>query len=568
MYETMKQDFKWWHVIALVVIIAGIILTIWSAQQQDQFMRNDLLSKTSIAETGVSFEQVSSLRGSAADIASPDYQTLKTQLKKIRAADPDIRFAYLIGQRQDGTIILYADSESPESADYSPPGQVYTEAPAVLTSLFKTGEMASEGPYTDRWGTWVSGFIPVTDPMTGKVIAIFGVDIDAKNWNSAIAQSCTATIAATLLILVLVIAFGLSQQRSIREQHRIAASEKKFFRVFHENPTPMAVSTIEEGRFLDVNTSFLTALGYSREEVIGRTAADLNLYSDPALRDVIISQFKETGQVHAVDVNIIKKNQGIMVGSFSAIPIEIDGLSYLLTIIIDITERKRAEDVLQRMNTKITTLNSITRHNLINTLTGLLGMIAMAQDPSSRPELDNILLTIKNLTENIQEQIEFSRDYQAAGMGEPRWQSVRETVSSAARPFTNPGISILNEISGCEVYADPLLEKAFSHLVINAIRNGGPLTTITFTENLSDTGLSIVCEYNCAGIPADSKEKIFDQSIGQFSNMELFLTREILSITGITITENGEPGKGARFEMMVPEGVWRAADVGGNANGH
>lgn len=560
-YDTMKQDFKWWHIIALIIIIAGIILTIWSAQQQDLAMRNDLLLKTSIAETGVSFEQVRSLSGSAADIASPDYQTLKTQLKKIRAADPDIRFAYLTGQRQDGTIILYADSESPESADYSPPGQIYTEAPAVLTSLFKTGEMASEGPYTDRWGTWVSGFIPVTDPTTGKIIAIFGVDVDAKNWNSAIAQSCTATIAASLLILVLVIAFGLSQQRSIREQHRIAASEEKFSRAFHENPAPMAVSTIDEGRFLDVNKSFLTVLGYSREEVIGRTAADLNLYSDPALRDVIISQFKETGQVHAVDVNIIKKNQGIMVGSFSAIPIEIDGLSYLLTIIIDTTERKRVEDVLQRMNTKITTLNSITRHNMINTLTGLLGMIAMAQDPSTRPELDSLLLNIKNLTENIQEQIEFSRDYQAAGIGEPRWQSVQEAVSSAARPFASSRISILNEISGSEVYADPLLEKAFCHLINNAVRNGGHLTTITFTENLSETGLSIICKDDGAGIPADIKEKIFDQSIGQFSNMELFLTREILSTTGITITENGEPGKGARFEMVVPKGSYRFTSV-------
>ena len=107
------------------------------------------------------------------------------------------------------------------------------------------------------------------------------------------------------------------------------------------------------------------------------------------------------------------------------------------------------------------------------------------------------------------------------------------------------------------MYADPLLEKAFSHLINNAVRNGGHLTTITFTENLSETGLSIICKDDGAGIPADIKEKIFDQSIGQFSNIELFLTREILSITGITITENGEPGKGARFEMTVPKGAFR-----------
>ena len=188
----MKWDIKWWQVIALVILVIGAFLTVGSAQHQDQLLRTNLLTKTHIAQTGISPEQVASLTGSAADLASPEYLALKKQLERIRAADPDIRFAYLMGQKQDGTIILYADSEPLGSADYSPPGQVYPEASVVLRTLFAQGEKATEGPLSDRWGTWVSGFVPVTDPATGKVIAVFGMDVDAKDWNYVIAQACAA----------------------------------------------------------------------------------------------------------------------------------------------------------------------------------------------------------------------------------------------------------------------------------------------------------------------------------------------------------------------------------------
>jgi len=95
----MKWDIKWWQVIALVILVIGAFLTVGSAQHQDQLLRTNLLTKTQIAQTGISPEQVASLTGSAADLASPEYLALKKQLERIRAADPDIRFAYLMGLR-------------------------------------------------------------------------------------------------------------------------------------------------------------------------------------------------------------------------------------------------------------------------------------------------------------------------------------------------------------------------------------------------------------------------------------------------------------------------------------
>jgi signal transduction histidine kinase len=72
----------------------------------------------------------------------------------------------------------------------------------------------------------------------------------------------------------------------------------------------------------------------------------------------------------------------------------------------------------------------------------------------------------------------------------------------------------------------------------------------------------IVCEDNGIGIPAGEKEKIFERGFGQNTGLGLFLAREILDITGITIKETGEPGKGARFEIMIPEGAWRTGKKG------
>jgi PAS domain S-box-containing protein len=355
----MKKDIQWWQIIAACILIAGIILTVWSAQQQDRTMRNDLLLKASIANSGISTGQVASLSGTAADITSPEYQALKAQLEKIHASDPTFRFAYLMGQREDGTVILYADSEPPSSEDYSPPGEVYSEASATAVSVFLTGDMVTEGPLSDRWGTWVTGFTPVIDPATGRVIAIFGMDVNAQNWNTTIFKASLPTLIASLLIVLLVLVTAFFQRRSDEERLRLKISEEKFSKVFHANPALMAVSTLKEGRFLDVNSSFLATFGYSRNEVIGKTTSDLHLFFDTTQGNSIIRQIQETGQVRNLEVRFFRKNQDLLDGTLTSITVDVAGIPRLLTIILDLTDSKRAEAALQRQATILAILNEV-----------------------------------------------------------------------------------------------------------------------------------------------------------------------------------------------------------------
>ena len=95
----------------------------------------------------------------------------------------------------------------------------------------------------------------------------------------------------------------------------------------------------------------------------------------------------------------------------------------------------------------------------------------------------------------------------------------------------------------------------FYNLIDNSLRYGGePLTTIQVLAREDENGLVIMFEDDGIGITRKDKSRIFDRGVGQNTGLGLFLVREILSITMITIDETGEAGCGARFEIRVPRG--------------
>jgi signal transduction histidine kinase len=106
-----------------------------------------------------------------------------------------------------------------------------------------------------------------------------------------------------------------------------------------------------------------------------------------------------------------------------------------------------------------------------------------------------------------------------------------------------------------EVFADPMLDRVFANLIENAVRHGKTVSQVVITYQVLEDGLSIYVEDDGVGIPAAGKEEIFAYGIGSGGGLGLFLVREILSITGMTIRETGTPGEGARFVIHVlPDG--------------
>ena len=120
-----------------------------------------------------------------------------------------------------------------------------------------------------------------------------------------------------------------------------------------------------------------------------------------------------------------------------------------------------------------------------------------------------------------------------------------------------PEVSVRCWVERLEVFADPMLDRVFSNLIENAIRHGKTVSSVVITYQILDDGLAIYVEDDGVGVPPEKKERIFDYGVGIGGGLGLFLVREILAITGITIRETGTPGEGARFVIHVPPGGYR-----------
>jgi len=220
----------------------------------------------------------------------------------------------------------------------------------------------------------------------------------------------------------------------------------------------------------------------------------------------------------------------------------------------DITELKLAEQALLQANHKINLLSSITRHDILNQIQVISMYLDIAKSRTSIEEVAKIIKKLEDTANKIQSQIEFTRVYQDLGTHEPQWQSLDAILRNISVP--DP-ITMQTDLHDIEVYADPILEKVFYNLMDNSLQHGQHVSAVRISAVAKDGPATILWEDNGVGIPSDEKTQIFKKGYGKNSGLGLFLICEILAITGMTIRETGEPGKGARFEITVPKGEYR-----------
>jgi hypothetical protein len=200
-----KASFLTRRAIFYFIIIFGAASTVAVFFIAKQSQESLLYERAASIAALINPKEVEGLSGTSADLESPVYKELKTNLIEYREANTEVRFAYIYGVR-GGKAFFYVDSEDSVSPDYSPPGQVYEESSLTFKQVLTTGLPITEGPLTDRWGTWVSGLAPVTDPETRAVVAAVGVDIDAR-WHYA-AILAQAAIPALLTFIALLVVLG------------------------------------------------------------------------------------------------------------------------------------------------------------------------------------------------------------------------------------------------------------------------------------------------------------------------------------------------------------------------
>ncbi len=341
--------------------------------------------------------------------------------------------------------------------------------------------------------------------------------------------------------------------RKRAEQERRQSDEK--YRYILENLQDAYIQTDRDMNIILVSPSAARVFGYeSSDEMLGMPVADF--YHNADLRDTIQSTIREKGKVTDFISVVVRNDGSTFWGSINAQFTYNDAgeISGIEAIIRDITERKTMEQAIGEANRKLNLLSSITRHDIVNQLTMLKGYTQLAVMKNSDPVVGDFLTKIERSADGINHQIAFTKTYQELGVQSPSWFRLDALIAATEAPE----IQISDTCRNTEIFSDPMIERVFFNLVDNAHRHGGNVTTIAIRCEQAAEDLVIIIEDNGVGIAPEEKEKIFNKGYGKGSGFGLFLAREILAITEITIRETGYSGIGARFEITVPANRWRA----------
>jgi len=340
-----------------------------------------------------------------------------------------------------------------------------------------------------------------------------------------------------------------------RLQDEILKAKDEWERTF--DAVPDLISIIgRDHRIVRMNKSMADRLGIPVRDAVGRPCHEIVHHSGQPPRSCPHQLLMADGKEHVQEIHEDTLNGDFLVTA-SPLRDAAGTVTGCVHVLHDITEPKRAEKALQQALKKLNMLSSITRHDILNQLMVLGGYLLISKESVTDPEILGFIQKEEEAVTSIRRQIEFTRYYEDIGVNAPQWQEIGTIIRSSAAQLPLEKITHEIMLSGVEVFADPLISKVFYNLMENSIRHGDHVTRIGFRFNETEAGGVITYEDDGAGIPARDKELIFRRGFGKHTGLGLFLSREILAITGITIRENGETGKGVKFEILVPRDMYR-----------
>ncbi|MBP9007517.1 MAG: PAS domain-containing protein [Methanospirillum sp.] len=339
----------------------------------------------------------------------------------------------------------------------------------------------------------------------------------------------------------------------------VCEAMQKYETLFSSVPTGIIV-TDENGAIIEVNQHAARILHVSREELIdkGISRPEWTIFKNDGtivsssqtypLRELL----KQGENIAGIEIGIQNPNGEIAWIMATASLLRLKGYGSVISF-LDIGEQRRISQALTMVNKKLSLLTSITRHDVKNSLTALKGFLYLLAEEIDTKSEKELIDRIGSITGDIERKIVFTSTYQNIGAESPQWQNISYLVDA----LNADGMKVVNELKGLEVFADQMLGMVFENLIQNSLMHGEKVSQILLSKRQEGQDLIILYEDDGIGIPNSEKENIFERGYGKNTGFGLFLIREILSITGLSIRETGKYGEGARFEILVPQGSYR-----------
>src|SRR2546429_3658094 len=366
--------------------------------------------------------------------------------------------------------------------------------------------------------------------------------------------------------------------RDITERKK---AEERFQKAFNANPEPITIATVAEGRYIDVNESFLRVTGYEREEVIGRTSLELKFWELPDDRARFLEILKKQGSVRGLEIAFLTKSGERRTGLNSAEVIEIAGQKSIIAIFRDFTEQKFLERQLRQAQ-KMEAVGQLAggiAHDFNNLLTAILGctqllLHATPLEDARREDVEEIKNAGLRAAELTRQLLAFSRRQVLA----PKLLGMNAVVANMdkmLRRLIGEDVALATELAAelGPVSADPgQLEQVLLNLAVNArdaMPQGGRLTIATanvmLTEEYAERhhrlppGHYVLLAVSDTGVGMDeaTQKHLFEpffttKEVGKGTGLGLATVYGIVKQSGGYIWGDSELGHGTTFKMYLP----------------
>ncbi len=312
-----------------------------------------------------------------------------------------------------------------------------------------------------------------------------------------------------------------------------------------------------DGTFIRMNPEWESSLGYPLTDIISHNYLEF-IHPDDLQSSRNIGKIARNGRVSNFVNRYRHKDGSYRWIEWSSIP----SGDLVFVSARDITERKNVENSLNTARKKLNLLNRVVFSDIQNYVFSLTGFLDLHREIVTDPKETYYLENERMAVDKVLLSLNFAKIYQDMGIKPPVWHQILQTFLYAISHLDFSRYTREVHVDGLEIYADPLLEMVFFILVENVQKYAHSATAVKLWYEIIPGGCRLVFEDNGNGVEAALKEQIFEQWYGEQKGLGLFLSREILAITGLSIRENGEPGSGARFEIHIPDQMFRVVTHG------